>query len=85
VSWTPSSGATYYNLFWTCFLFEHPINVGTLTSVDLCDPLVGMCSSAECANGVAALSVQACNASACSVKVPVTNGLPIACGGGCCC
>lgn len=85
VSWTPSTGATYYNVFWTCFIIEHTINVGTITSADLCDPLVGMCSSAECANGVASVYVQACNAGACSAKVPVVNGLPIACGGGCCC
>jgi hypothetical protein len=85
VNWTPSTGATYYNVFWTCFIIEHTINVGTLTTADLCSPQVGMCSSAECANGVASVYVQACNAGACSQKVPVTNGLPIACGGGCCC
>jgi hypothetical protein len=86
VTWTASPGATYYNLFWKCsFFLEHLINVGPATSADLCSGQVGMCASSECANGGANLQLQACNTSGCSAKIPILIGVPIACGGGCCC
>ncbi len=87
VQWGASAGATYYNVIWKCSIFpQHTINVGNVVSVDLCSGTVGMCSVSECANGVGILQVQACNPSGCSAAVAVpAAGVPIACGGGCCC
>ncbi|MEZ4222264.1 MAG: hypothetical protein R3B13_15110 [Polyangiaceae bacterium] len=87
VTWTATSGATYYQVAWKCSIFPvHAINVGNVTSVDLCSSTIGMCSTAECANGGIVISVQACNASGCSAQSFVSGiGVPLACGGGCCC
>jgi hypothetical protein len=87
IKWTASAGATHYNVIWKCSIFpQHVINVGSVVQADLCSSTVGMCASSECANGVGALQIQACNASGCSAAVSIPSaGVPIACGGGCCC
>lgn len=87
ISWTASAGATHYNVIWQCGIFpEHKINVANVTQADVCGSPVGMCASSECAYGVGYIKVEACNASGCSPAVIVpANGVPIACGGGCCC
>ena len=87
IKWTASAGATHYNVIWKCSIFpQHVINVGNVVQADLCSSTVGMCASSECANGVGVLQVQACNASGCSAATAIpSGGVPIACGGGCCC
>ncbi|MBX3129009.1 MAG: hypothetical protein KF718_19995 [Polyangiaceae bacterium] len=87
ISWSPVTEATYYNVRWKCSIFpENVKNVGLVTQVDLCSATVGMCSTAQCANSVGFVQVQACNASACSAPVAIpASGMPLACGGGCCC
>ncbi len=86
ITWSPVTGATRYDVAWKCSIFPvHVIDVKNVTKVDLCSSAIGMCNVSECANGVGAVSVQACNASGCSAQAFVTVGLPLACGGGCCC
>ncbi|GMV15357.1 MAG: hypothetical protein AMXMBFR56_35810 [Polyangiaceae bacterium] len=87
IKWSASAGATHYNVIWKCSIFpQHVMNVGNVLQADLCSAAVGMCATAECANGVGLLQVQACNASGCSSPVAIpAAGVPIACGGGCCC
>lgn len=87
IKWSASAGATHYNVIWKCSIFpQHVMNVGNVLQADLCSAAVGMCATAECANSVGLLQVQACNASGCSAPVAIpAAGVPLVCGGGCCC
>jgi hypothetical protein len=64
--------------------YSHVIDV-EMYQADLCSAQVGMCASSECAFSVGSIEVQACNASGCSASVLFSSGIPLACGGGCCC
>jgi hypothetical protein len=83
VSWSPTAGATHYEVEYTCIIAHQYQTMNTV--VDLCTE-VGMCNDNLCANGVGAVTVKACDGNCCSPAVTVpASETPIACGGGVCC
>jgi hypothetical protein len=84
ISWGAVEGATEYVVRWKCSINPEQVKmVGNVTKIaDVCND-IDMCNG-MCAFTVGYVRVQACNDEGCSAAVDLP-GIPITCGGGCCC
>ncbi|WP_170135443.1 hypothetical protein [Nannocystis exedens] len=86
ISWDEVPGATHYVVRWKCSVNPEQVHdVGAVTMIaDVCNDL-DMCNG-MCAFTVGYIRVEACDEDGCSPPVDIpAPGVPITCGGGCCC
>ena len=84
ISWSPVPEANHYIVRWKCSINPEQVHdVGDVTSIaDVCND-IEMCNG-MCVFTVGYIKVEACIDDLCSNPVNLP-GIPISCGGGCCC